>query len=611
MKIATLLFTYNRSIHTELVLDSLKRNTKQPKKLIIFQDGLREECGEDAFEWKKVNECIHSIDWCEKEVIVSDYNKGLAKSIVSGINYAFKEHDAVIVLEDDCVTAPDFIHFMEQCFEKYEKKKDVYSISGYSWPMRMEKKQYDVYGCGRISSWGWGTWKDRWQKYNTDNEIIKRIKKDPIKLRNLATWGNDCERMFLDKILGENDSWAIYWALIVIENEGVCINPYSSLINNIGMDGTGVHCGKTDKFQVELSDDIKIDFKLPDEITILDSTKKAFAGLHGNYTAANEHNGLKEKILVYGLGNFYFCHEKEINDKYYVVAFVDNKKKGWYAGKKIIHLHNIEQYSYDKIFIMIQNIQDCIIVIKELLSAKISLKRILLGHNYYGKYSSYLENISFFPDGKLAVATENLSLKIRSLEDFDKAYEILVEKIYQYFVNNKKNDIVLDIGMKNGNSTLYFINCEKVEKVYAYEPYADDYLEAKNNLCEYLPHADQIEIFQYGISSDNGKQIIRSECDTEEGKQEQIEFKDAFEEFAPIIHRHVDCNIILKIDSEGEEYSIINRLYCGGVLTGISFIMLHWYGTGKNHILSCLRHSGFSFWCIDKSENRGMIYAYK
>ncbi|KAI4450850.1 hypothetical protein C823_005387 [Eubacterium plexicaudatum ASF492] len=121
---------------------------------------------------------------------------------------------------------------------------------------------------------GMGNMERSLAKYNTDNEIIKRFKQDPTKLRNLATWGNDCERMFLDKLLGENNSWAIYWALIVIENEGVCINPYNSLINNIGMDGTGVHCGKTDKFQVKLSDDIKVDFKLPDEITILDSTKK-------------------------------------------------------------------------------------------------------------------------------------------------------------------------------------------------------------------------------------------------------------------------------------------------------------------------------------------------
>ena len=52
MKIATLLFTYNRSRHTEQVINSLKSNTLLPEKLFVFQDGLRQE--ENSTEWKKV-----------------------------------------------------------------------------------------------------------------------------------------------------------------------------------------------------------------------------------------------------------------------------------------------------------------------------------------------------------------------------------------------------------------------------------------------------------------------------------------------------------------------------------------------------------------------------
>lgn len=52
-------------------------------------------------------------------------------------------------------------------------------------------KVYDVYGCGRISSWGWGTWRDRWEQYSVDNNALKRLKED--KSRNLAVWENDLE----------------------------------------------------------------------------------------------------------------------------------------------------------------------------------------------------------------------------------------------------------------------------------------------------------------------------------------------------------------------------------------------------------------------------------
>ena len=67
MKIANLLFVYKRSEHTARVLEALSRNTILPQKLIIFQDGLRDD--KDICEWNKVNRLINSIDWCDHEVL--------------------------------------------------------------------------------------------------------------------------------------------------------------------------------------------------------------------------------------------------------------------------------------------------------------------------------------------------------------------------------------------------------------------------------------------------------------------------------------------------------------------------------------------------------------
>lgn len=636
MKTAILLFTYNRSYHTEKVITSLRNNTVLPEKLIIYQDGLNQGYENDAYEWKKVNKLINSIDWCNKEIIVSEHNKGLAQSIVSGINYAFKSYEAVIVLEDDCVAAPDFVRFMEQCFEKYEQNKSVFCVSGYSWPVLMEESQYDVYGCGRISSWGWGTWKDRWEKYNSDYDIIKRLKREKVKSRNLAMWGNDCEKMFLDKMSGNNDSWAVYWALIVIENEGICINPYDSLIQNIGLDGTGVHCGKTERFQVAFSNHMKKDFKLPDDPRILDSTKKAFASLYGNYTSTNMESKSKENILVYGLGNFFLLNEKEINEIYYIEAFVDKNKSGYFAGKKIIHMHEIKQLKYDRLLIMIQNIQECINVVKELISEGIRAEKILLGHNFYGNYSRCIDRFLVLPEGALSVTVGQVTVKVRSLDEFNNLYEVLVDQTYHYYINNDKKDIVLDVGMNVGDASLYFLNSEKVKKVYAYEPFKETYLAARDNLKEYIQYPERVEIFQYGISNENSKRVIGFDGNMSCGqstiaevrekvhaiyrswglvqdkndKQELIEVRDAAEVFLPIVERHSDCNIILKMDCEGEEYGIIERLFNEGILSYISFIMLEWHYKGKDCILSYLKKAGFSYWCNDKNKNMGLIYAF-
>lgn len=633
MRIATLLFTYHRSYHLEQVLTSLKKNTLLPQKLFVFQDGLKPE--EDDCEWKKVNDLIHKIDWCDNEIIVSAFNRGLAASIISGINYAFNEYDAVIVLEDDCVPSYDFIKFMEQCFVKYEDNKKVYSVSGYSWPISLEKNQYDVYTCGRISTWGWGTWKDRWDSYVIDNDILNRLKNDKLKSENLATWGNDCEKMLLDKIVGKNDSWAIYWGLKIIENEGICINPYQSLIQNIGMDGSGVHCGRTYKFQVMFPDDLKETFVLPDNTDILEKTKKAFAPYFGSYTSINQEKELKEKILVYGFGNFYLQNEKEINEKYYVEAFIDSNKEGWFAGKKIIKIQEIRQYKYNRILIMVQNIQECMNITRRLISIGVSTQKILLGHNFYGKLSECIDDIQILSQGNFFVTVGNISLEVRSMDEFNNTYEVLVNHIYDYYINNGRKDIVFDVGMNVGDTALYFLNSERVKKVFAYEPFKETYLMARNNLREYIENADRLEIMQYGISNTTCKRIINFNRDmscgqstiadirekasglyqslgithSEQDREEQIEVKDAAEEFLPIIRRHSDCNIVLKMNCEGEEYGIIEKLSKEKVLQYITFIMLEWHYKGKKSILSILKKEGFSFWCCDKNEDMGFVYA--
>lgn len=174
--IATIIFTYNRSLHTKKVLETLKNNTVLPEKLFIFQDGLGRS--EDREEWEKVNGLINSIEWCETQIIVSGRNKGLADSIVDGVDWIFEKYSAVIILEDDCVVHPQFMEYMTLALQKYAKERKVYCINGYGWPVHIAQNGTDAYFVGRIGSWGWGTWKDRWADYEQDYKLLNRIKKD-------------------------------------------------------------------------------------------------------------------------------------------------------------------------------------------------------------------------------------------------------------------------------------------------------------------------------------------------------------------------------------------------------------------------------------------------
>lgn len=468
MDIATVLLTYNRSYHTGEVINALSQNTVLPKTLYIFQDGLRKE--EHRAEWEKVNRLIREADFCPTTLYVSDTNKGVANSVISGVGHALSRHDAVIVIEDDCVPTVNFMRFMEQCLEKYREDERVWCVGGFNDPIEVERDIYDVYGCGRTSSWGWGTWKDRWRRFSFDNDILKRLKRDEKKSGALATWGNDCGQMLLSNVAGKGDIWDVYWSLLMLEAGGICVLPYESLVRNIGLDGTGTHCGASDKFRVNVSNDKKEKFLLPDSIGIRRETERAYVDLYGSYTAINTEGAEKENVIIYGMGKFFRQHEKELNERYYVKAFIDRRETGWYAGKKFIEVNEIGKYEYEKVIIMVLNVNECFRIIQELTRVGVGAEKIMLGQALFGIYGEVFDTISVLPDGMLSLELDGAMVKVGTKDEFDDVYEVFGNQRYNYHINNGKRDVILDVGARTKASSFYFRGRENVEKVYEYEP---------------------------------------------------------------------------------------------------------------------------------------------
>ncbi len=275
MNIATILFTYNRPLHTNKVLAALSHNTVLPNKLFIFHDGKKKTTIEK--DWNEVETVIHNIAWCDNEIITSNFNKGLADSVSEGVSYVLSKYDAAIVLEDDCVPHPQFMEYMVMALQKYADASRVFSIGASAEPIDVPNNGCDAYFVGRINSCGWGTWKDRWKFFEREYRILGRIKKNSSLSKWLDIWGQDLESTLINNIYGKTDSWAVFWALNVISERGLCLSPYESLVNNIGFDGSGVHSGvaKIDWKERPISKQTKI--KLPDKIEVIDDYEILFA----------------------------------------------------------------------------------------------------------------------------------------------------------------------------------------------------------------------------------------------------------------------------------------------------------------------------------------------
>lgn len=276
MDIAVLVFTYNRPEHTKKTLDALKHNTILPEKLYIFQDGRKETT--DSDKWNQVNKIIHEVCWCQTELVVSDKNKGLADSIVNGINYAFQNNDAVIVLEDDIVTHPQFMEYMTKSLKKYKNCKEVFNINACSDRVVPCLNGTDAYFTGRASSWGWATWKDRWQFFDRDYRCIARLKLNEKLNERFHFWAADVESYLIGNVTGRCNSWASFWCLNIIEHGGYCLTPYKGFVNNIGFDGSGVHCEMADiQFNCRPFDERK-SFVLPKKVEFPEDYKSVYDG---------------------------------------------------------------------------------------------------------------------------------------------------------------------------------------------------------------------------------------------------------------------------------------------------------------------------------------------
>jgi SAM-dependent methyltransferase len=165
----------------------------------------------------------------------------LADSIISGITKVVNEYGKVIVLEDDIVTSPYFLKFMNDALNFYENKEKVWHISGWNYPIEGDGLD-DVFLYRLMNCWGWATWADRWQHFEKDTDkLIGEFTKEDIKRFNL-----DGVEDFFGQVIANYEkkinTWAIFWYATIFKKDGLCLNPTQTFVKNIGNDSSGTHC---------------------------------------------------------------------------------------------------------------------------------------------------------------------------------------------------------------------------------------------------------------------------------------------------------------------------------------------------------------------------------
>lgn len=260
MNAPVVVFAYNRPEHLNKTLSALSQNKGASESdVFLFVDGPKTDAGKQKQD-EVINVAKNYVKGFFKSfnITVSEKNKGLAKSVIGGVSQILDRFGKVIVIEDDAISAENYLEFMNSALEFYKNDKTVWSVGGFTVPMNLPSDyRDDVIKTQRVSSYAWGVWKDRWDRIDWEVKEYPSFSRSIIKRVMFNKWGLDRSAMLDDQISGIIDSWAIRFDYAMFKCGMYNIVPRYSLIKTIGHDGSGTHSkAKTtekDLFKTDLS----------------------------------------------------------------------------------------------------------------------------------------------------------------------------------------------------------------------------------------------------------------------------------------------------------------------------------------------------------------------
>lgn len=260
MKTNLLLIPFNRPHYLKQVLKGLKASDF--KNVYAFIDGAR-----NAEDQKGINQVIkilktHGIT----NINAQKKNLGINPAFETAITWFFSQVDAGVILEEDCIPDKSFFDFAALMLEKYRDDTRVGMICG----TNLEPTNEDSYLFShQFGIWGWGTWKDRWQKYTK----IKTSKDIKINFYQLIKFtGSFAGALTLitkfKRLTSKNMGfWDMNWVFTNVINNWLCIIPQKNLIKNIGHFGnssfkkTRFHDKETNKIMINKLENLNLPVK--------------------------------------------------------------------------------------------------------------------------------------------------------------------------------------------------------------------------------------------------------------------------------------------------------------------------------------------------------------
>jgi len=170
-------------------------------------------------------------------------NLGCQQRVLTGLDAVFENEKEAIILEDDIRAGPDFFALCAMVLSQLSADNRIGSVCGTALKGIRQAVSAPVFLSRYTGSWGWATWRDRWQKFRADNLQLAVL--DQVAPPGHLGMGKE-EWSFWRSRIGQArsgllDSWAYPWRAFCWEMEWLTVRPSSNLTKNLGFEPRATH----------------------------------------------------------------------------------------------------------------------------------------------------------------------------------------------------------------------------------------------------------------------------------------------------------------------------------------------------------------------------------
>jgi hypothetical protein len=246
------LFAYNRPDHLRRSLESLLHNEEAARSdLIVFSDGPRSAA--DVRRVEEVRALVRQVEGFRSvKLRARDQNLGGPRAIPEGISEICGRFGRIIVVEDDVVVAPSFLAYLNGALHLYADDPQVVCVNGYFYPHRVSLPE--TFFLRGADNQGWATWSRGWSLFDPDGAtLLERLRRQHL----VRAFDMNCYPFsaMLEPRPGRPVApWDVRWFASAFLANGLTLYPGTSLVRNIGFDGSGVHSPVSRTFEAPLAD---------------------------------------------------------------------------------------------------------------------------------------------------------------------------------------------------------------------------------------------------------------------------------------------------------------------------------------------------------------------